>query len=167
MSRIRSQLSRWLVTWKTRGIFRKLVHIPVQFPVSASQVKNALVLLPFEENYLDPAMTMVRNLRQHFKKWHFMILDVNKIPPDKLDSYLLPGHALIEELQRNPFQLVINLNFEEDLRIKYLIGMLQPGYRLHVQDSDSDYYNMLAPINREEFTSFNHVLNYLKSSFLV
>lgn len=167
MAKIHKKLTKYLVSLKTLKNIRQLSRIPVSLPTPAREVKNVLVILPLEETYLDAAMTLVRHLRQSFPVWHFMILDISKIPADELDKYDLPGPQFMENLKSSDFQLLVDLNFEENLRIKYLVGLLQMPYRLHLHPSDSDYYNMYARINREDFKGYNHVLNYLKSSFLV
>lgn len=116
---------------------------------------------------MDAALTLMRHLRQHFTKWHFMVLDVRKIPREQQDRYDLPSDQFINDLRKHEFQLVVDLNFQPDLRMKLIIGMLEITYRLHIQVTDSNDYNMFARINPDEFKGFNHVFNYLKSSFMV
>jgi len=167
MSTFKNTVARSYVGWKTYLSFRKLSKKTFQFPVSAKEVKNVLVLLPLDEEYMDAALTLMRHLRQHFSKWHFMVLDVRKIPREQQDRYDLPSDQFIDELRKHEFQLVVDLNFQPDLRMKFIIGMLEIPYRLHIQVKDSNDFNMFARINQEEFKGFNHVFNYLKSSFAV
>ena len=112
-------------------------------------------------------MTLVRHLRQYFKKWHFMILDVSKIPVEQLDRFNLPLPDFVADLAKKDFQLVLDLNFEHELRNRYLIGGMRIPYRLHLHFSDSPVYNMFAQIKPENFKSFDHVFDYLKSSFII
>ena len=167
MDSIKSSIAHWLVSWRIKNNYRQLLKNEVHFPVAAAEVRNVLIFLPLDEQYLDAAMTLVRHLRQHFQPWHFMIMDVAKIPADKTDRYQLPVPGFISELEKNDFQLVLDLNFEHDLRIRYLIGSMKIPYRLHLQFSDSAIYNMFAQIKPDNFKSFNHVFDYLKSSFTV
>jgi len=167
MSSFKNNVAKIYVGWKTIRTFRRLSKQTVDFPISAKEVKNVLVLLPVDEEYMDAALTLMRHLRQHFTHWHFMVLDVRKIPKEQKDRYELPSDQFINDLGKNEFKLVIDLNFESDLRMKLIIGMLGIPYRLHIQVVDSNDYNMFARINREEFKGFNHVFNYLKSSFTV
>jgi hypothetical protein len=165
MSSIKSRIAHSLVSWRIRNNYRRFLKGEVHFPVTATEVRNVLILLPLNELYLDAAMILVRHLRQHFKQWHFMILDLGKIPADKLDRFRLPTPDFVTELDKNDFQLVLDLNFEHDLRIRYLIGSMNIPYRLHLQFSDSAIYNMYAQIKPDNFKSFHHVFDYLKSSF--
>jgi len=158
MGSIKSNIAHWLVNWRIRNNYRQLLKNEVRFPVAAAEVRNVLIFLPLDEHYLDAAMTLVRHLRQHFQPWHFLIMDVAKIPADKLDRYQLPIPGFISELEKNDFQLVLDLNFEHDLRIRYLIGSMKIPYRLHLQFSDFAIYNMFAQIKPDNFKSFNHVL---------
>ncbi|OGB65778.1 MAG: hypothetical protein A2Y94_06270 [Caldithrix sp. RBG_13_44_9] len=167
MGSIKSRIARSLVSWRIKKNYRQLAKSEVHFPVTAAEVKNVLILLPLNGLYLDSAMTLVRHLRQHFQKWHFMILDLGKIPADKLDRFQLPTPDFVAELDKNDFQLVLDLNFEHDLRIHYLIGSMKIPYRLHLQFSDSAVYNMFAQIKPDNFKSFHHVFDYLQSSFIV
>jgi hypothetical protein len=167
MSSIKSNIARSLVSWRTRSNYKQLSKNDVYFPASASEIKNVLILLPLNEAHQDAAMTLVRHLRQHFKKWHFMILDVSKIPVEQLDCFNLPSPDFVDELAKNDFQLVLDLNFEHDLRNRYLIGRLKIPYRLHLQFSDLATYNMFAQIKPDDFKSFDHVFDYLQSSFIV
>ena len=165
MTGIKNNIARFYVGWKTYRNFRRLSKSPVHFPVSAKEVKNVFILLPTDDQYMDAALTLIRHMRQHFKKWHFMALDVRKIPKDQKDRYNLPSDQFIEDLNKNEFQLAIDLNFHHDIRMKFIIGMLNIQYRLHLQFLDSNDYNMFAQINPEEFKGFHHVFKYLESSF--
>jgi len=167
MTSIKSNIAHSLVSWRTRNNYKQLAKNDVYFPASASEIKNVLILFPLNEAHQDAAMSLVRHLRQHFQKWHFMILDIGKIPADKLDRFRLPTPDFIDELAKNDFQLVLDLNFEHDLRIRYLVGLLRIPYRLHLRFSDSAIYNMFAQIKLDDFKSFDHVFDYLKSSFIV
>jgi len=167
MTGLKNHIARFYVGWKTYRNFRKLSKTPMHFPVSAKEVKNVLILLPTDDEYMDAALTLMRHLRQHFTKWHFMAMDVRKIPRDQQDRYDLPSDQFIEDLKKNEFQLAIDLNFHHDIRMKLIIGMLNIQYRLHLQFIDSNDYNMFAQINPDEFKGFHHVFNYLKSSFAV
>ena len=165
MSSLKLRFAPLFVWWKTFANLRRLNKIPLQLPKSALEIKNVLILLPLNPEFVDAAMTMVRHLRQHFRVWHYMVLDVNRIPAEQLDSFHLPVQSFLDNLIANDFQLVIDLNFEPDLRVKYLIGLLNITYRLSVQSQESDYYNLYVHVNREEFKGFGGVLNSLKSSF--
>ena len=155
-----------VVYWRTKRNLRKLAKMPLSFPVDAKGINNVLILLPRDEEHMDSAMTLVRKLRQHFTNWHFMALNVNKIPAEKLDRYNLPNLDFIGELEKNKFQLVLDLNFVLDLRMNYLVGMLNIPYRLHLQTSDSDFYNICAYTDPVTFKSFDHVFAYLQNSFI-
>ncbi len=162
---LKSQISKTYVFLKTYYKLRKLFKKTVDFPTPASYVKNVLIFLPQQDHLVDAAMTFVRHLRQYFKKWHFMILNVDKITTDKLNKFNLPNQSFINELELNDFQLVLNLNFEPDLRMDFLAVMLKIPYRLHVQSSKKDIYNILIQISRDDFKSYHQVFEYLKSSF--
>lgn len=164
---LKKQISKVYVYLKTSRKLRKLSQKNVDFPTSASHIKNVLILLPRQEHLVGAAMTLVRHLRQYFKPWHFMILDVDKITEDKLNKYDLPNQSFINELKLNAFQLALNLNFEPDSRMDFLVVMLKVPYRLNIQSSKTDIYNILAQINEEKFTSYHHVFAYLKSSFIL
>jgi len=164
---LKAFLKEQVVFWRTKGNLRKLSKIPLNFPVDAKEIKNVLVLLPRDEEYQDSAMTLVRNLRHHFTSWHFMALDVNKIPVEKLDRYNLPNREFIDELARSKFKLVLDLNFELDLRMNYLVGMLKIPYRLHLQTADSDFYNICTQTDPLKFQNFDHVFAYLQNSFII
>jgi hypothetical protein len=125
--------------------------------MSAKQIKNVLILLPRQEEYIDAAMTLVRHLRQHFKSWHFMLLDIDKIATHKLDRLNLPNNTFVEELLKSKFQLVMNLNFEPDIRMDYLTAILRIPYRLHTQASNSKYYHKFARNTETDFKSYHHV----------
>ena len=96
-----------------------------------------------------------------------MALDVNKIPVEKLDRYNLPNREFIDELARSKFKLVLDLNFELDLRMNYLVGMLKIPYRLHLQTADSDFYNICTQTDPLKFQNFDHVFAYLQNSFII
>jgi hypothetical protein len=164
---LKTKIADWYVWWKTYFNFRNLAKNPLNFPVSDKNVKNVLIFLPLDDAYMDAALTLIRHLRQYFKKWHFMALDVRKIPPDKLDRMNLPGPEFLQDLQINEFQLAIDLNFTHDIRMRYLMGKLTIPYRLHLQFSDSTTYNLFTVTNQENFAGFHHVFNYLKSGFVV
>jgi hypothetical protein len=164
---LKEKIANLYVSWKTYLSFKKLGKIPVNLPVSHKEVKNVLVLLPLEDQYMDAALTLIRHLRQYFKNWHFMALDVRKISPEQQDRFGLPDAEFLKELQKNEFQLAIDLNFKHDLRMKYLIGMLDIPHRLHLTFSDANTYNLFTLTREENFSGFHHVLSYLKSSFEV
>ena len=94
-----------------------------------------------------------------------MVMNVDKIPEEKLDRLDLPNNSFIADLQQNRFQLVLDLNFYMDIRINYLVGMLKIPYRLHLQFTESDYYNIYAHTNLNTFKDLNHVFDHLKNSF--
>jgi len=164
---LKNQISKVYVFLKTYQKLRKLFKKTVDFPTSASYVKNVLILLPRQDRLVDAAMTLIRHLRQYFKRWHFMLLNVDKIATDKLNKFDLPNKSFINELELNDFQLTLNLNFEPDLRMDFLAAMLKIPYRLHVQSSKKDIYNILIQINKDNFKSYHQVFEYLKSSFLL
>ncbi|UCF64646.1 MAG: hypothetical protein JSW33_02090, partial [bacterium] len=114
MSTFKNSIARLYVGWKTYLSFRRLSKEAVQFPILAGEVKNVLVLLPLEEEFMDAALTLMRHLRQHFTKWHFMVLDVRKIPREQQDRYDLPSDQFINDLRKHEFQLVVDLNFQPD-----------------------------------------------------
>jgi hypothetical protein len=167
MSIFKSYFTGQYAYWKTRRSLKKLSEQSVNLPINAKQIKNVLILLPRQEEFVDAAMTLVRHLRQHFKSWHFMLLDIDKIAAHKLDRFNLPNKTFIEVLLKSKFQLVMNLNFEPDVRMDYLTAILRIPYRLHIQSPNSNYYNMFAQINEADFKSFHHVFSYLKSGFQV
>ena len=167
MIKLKSKLAGWYVWWKTYLAFRRLAKNAITLPVSDKNVKNVLIFLPLENEYLDAALTLIRHLRQYFKNWHFMALDIRKIPPDKLDRFNLPDNEFLQDLTANEFQLAIDLNFIHDIRMRYLMGKLAIPYRLHLQFSESSTYNLFTVTNQENFAGFHHVFNYLKSSFVV
>ena len=158
-------ISQQYVYWKTLRNLKQLSKSPVSFPIRSDEVKNVLVLLPTDDEYLDAAFNLVRKLREYFKKWHFMVLNVNKIPEEKLDRFDLPNHRFISDLRQNRFQLVLDLNFYMDIRLNYLVGMLKIPYRLHLQFTESDYYNIYSHTNLNNFKDLNHVFDHLKNSF--
>ncbi len=164
---LKIQISKIYVFLKTYQKLRKLFKKTVDFPTSASYVKNVLILLPRKGHLVDAAMIFIRHLRQYYKRWHFMILNVDKITTDKLNKFDLPNRSFISELELNNFQLILNLNFEPDMRMDFLAVMLKIPYRLHVQSSKKDIYNILIQINKDNFKSYHHVFEYLKSSFLL
>jgi len=167
LNSLKGKIAQRLVNWRIRKNFLQLHNKEVNLPTSSTAVKNVLILLPLNDDFLDPAMTLIRHLRQYFQHWHFMLLDTRKIPAEKLDRFELPNFDFIEDLNKKNFQLVLDLNFEQDLRIRYLVGSMNIPYRLHLQYSDASIYNMFAQISPENFKNFQHVFNYLKSSFVV
>jgi hypothetical protein len=164
---LKTKIAEFYVWWKTYLSFRSLAKNPLNFPISDKNVKNVLIFLPLQDEYMDAALTLIRHLRQYFKKWHFMALDVRKISADKLDRLNLPDTDFLQDLAANEFQLAIDLNFTHDIRMIYLMGKLSIPYRLHLQFSDSNAYNLFTVTSQENFAGFHHVFNYLKSSFQV
>ncbi len=167
MISVKLKFAPLLVWWKTFRNMKRLNKLGLQLPQPASEIKNVLILLPLDEEHLDAAMTLVRHLRQHFQIWHFMVLDVKRIPSEQLDRFHLPLQTFVDNLAGNDFQLVIDLNFIPDFRFKYLIGSLNIHYRLGVLQQESDYYNLHVHLKQEEFKGFVHILNSLKSSFVL
>ncbi len=98
-------MARQLVNWRIRKNYAWLHNKEVNLPISSTAVKNVLILLPLNEIFLDPAMTLIRHLRQHFQNWHFMILDTRKIPAEKLDRFELPTFDFIEDLTEKRFSI--------------------------------------------------------------
>jgi hypothetical protein len=166
MQALKSYLTHLYFFLKTTRKIKKLSEHSVDLPMSAQNIKNVLIILPLEEKFVDAAMTLIRHIRQYFNEWHFMILNLNKLNEGKLDRFGLPNQSFLKELAPNDFQLSVNLSFGRDLRSDYIITILKIPYRLHIYSASSDYYNMCAQLRRENFTSYHHVLESLKSSFI-
>jgi hypothetical protein len=166
MQALKSYLTHLYFFLRTTRKIKKLSQHSVDLPMSAQNIKNVLIILPLEEKLTDAAMTLIRHIRQYFNKWHFMILNLNKLNADKLDKFGLPNQSFLKEIAQNDFQLSVNLNFMRDLRSDYIITILNIPYRLHIHSESSDYYNMCAQIRQENFTSYRHVLESLKNSFI-
>jgi hypothetical protein len=167
MSQLKSFFIKLYIFWKTRKGLKKLKHTSVSFPLPSTHIENVLILLPEQADFVDAALTLIRHVRQYFPDWHFMILDINKIPEKNLDKFRLPTQEFIDDLQKSHFQLAVNLNFHPNKRIDYLIVRLEIPYRLcTLKNAHSEYYNMFAKIEPEAFTGYHHVLVYLKSTFV-
>ena len=162
----KSLFVRRYVCWKTRPNFKELNKMPVNIPVEADKLKNILIILPKRVEYVDSALALVRELRRHFTQWHYMMLDIDKILSHKLNRLNLPNEEFIGELEKDKFDLVLDLNFDFNIRILYIIGMLKIPYRLHLQSSSDNYYNIIVRANRTAPLNFDFVVNYLQTIFL-
>lgn len=151
--------------WKTRRVFKEMGKTSLSFPISTDRIQNVLVILPHEMDYVDSAISLIRNLRQLFTDWHFMVLDMDKILHHKLNRLNLPNQNFVEEMRSKDFQLALDLNFEFDKRVGYLLGMLRIPHRIHLSSNSDNFYNIVMHIDRSSFHDFDFVLNYLQTIF--
>lgn len=168
MADLKASLTRIFVAWKTRRFLKEFNERPVSFPVPASTVKNVLVILPRQVEHVDAAMALVRQLRNYYTEWHYMVLDMDKIMKDKLNRLDLPNDQFIEELSKNKFDFSLDLNSNLDIRIAYLLSMLKIDYRLHFLPAAEKYYNIIVQMNmnNSHFKNFDFVVNSLKTIFV-
>ncbi len=162
---IKAFVTKKYVYWRTRGSLKELNDISIDCPLDASRIKNALVILPREVEYVDAAVTLVHKMRRHFTRWHYMVLDIDKILHHKLNRLDLPNEEFIEELRKNNFDFALNLNFKTDLRIDYMLAMLKIPYRLHLLSSLDEFYNIVVQADPASFKNFDYVQNYLQTIF--
>ncbi len=163
MSAIKSYLTEHYINWKTRRNRKALNNQSMNFPLSSSEIRNVLIILPRETNYLDPAVAAIQKIRQHYDSWHYMVLDVDKILPQKLNKLGLPNEEFLKELEKKKFDLVLDLNFGSDHKIRYLILMLKIRFRIHLLSTADDLYNIIVQTNRESLQNFGFILNNLKT----
>ena len=166
MQDLKSIFTEKYVHWKTRKLFRNMKKTSLELPIKISAVKNVLIILPVNMEYMDAAMLFVRKIRKVFRPWHYMILDIDKIKDEQLNRLRLPRQAFTDELKNNKFDLVLDLNFEPDLRILYLIGLLQIPLRLRLHPLPQNHYNIIVNTDRQNFKNFDSVLQNLQTIFV-
>lgn len=124
-----------------------------------------LIILPREIERVDAAVTLVHELRQIYPQWNFMVMDIDKLLPHKLNTLQLPNQQFIRELTANAFDLVVDLNSHLDIRIGYLLLMLKIPYRVHLAEKTGEFYNILVQPNSSEYPDFKFVIHYMEQIF--
>ncbi|GAB4368218.1 MAG: hypothetical protein Kow0042_09250 [Calditrichia bacterium] len=163
---LKSALVEKYIYWKTRGVYKELEKTPLTLPLKATEVKNVLVILPLDMERVDAAISLVNKLRKHFANWHYMMLDVEKIKKDQLNRLELPGQEFMDDLKKYHFDMVLDLNFEYDARIKYLIAMLRVPLRVRLFALQKNQYNIVIQSDRSRFKNFDFVFNNLTRIFM-
>ncbi len=166
MSGIKSYLAEKYVYWFTRSTLKRLNDYSMNYPIDAGEIRNVLIVLPRDTEYLDAAISTIQKLRQFYSQWHYMVMDIDKVLPHKLNRLGLPNDEFIKELEKSQFQLVLDLNFETDDRIKYLITKLKIPYRLHLKTEPEEYYNIVVQPHQDPAKNFDFVLTYLHKIFV-
>ncbi len=152
--------------WKTRHSFNYLNNLSLKYPIKSGELKNVLIILPRQMEYIDPAIVFVRRFKQHFRHWQYMILDIDKVLSDKLNFLDLPNENFIKKLSVANFDLAVDLNQEFDLRIGYLVTLLKIPYRVHLMNNDGKYYNIMVKSRSTTYQNYDFVLKYLKTIFI-
>lgn len=152
--------------WKTRSPLRHLKNISENFPIPGHRIQNVLVVLPRQLTFLDSAINLVRDLRQNFSGWNFMMLDMDKVLKHKLNRLDLPNAEFISELELEKFDLVVDLNSEFDIRIGYLITMLKIPYRIFLFSDSLPYYNITINGNFLASSNYQGLIENLKLIFV-
>ncbi len=163
---LKSWFAEKYVSWETKKELQELDKISISVPLPLKSVKQVLVILPRQMEYVDAAVSLVHDLKRQFSGWKFMVLDIDKMLPQKLNRLDLPNHQFISELGQKHFDLVLDLNDSYDLRIAYLLVKLKIPYRLHLAEVPDNYYNIFVQPGNKQKSNFSYVLDYLKKIFI-
>jgi hypothetical protein len=165
MSNLKTYFVEQYVKLKTMGILKQLDRTPVMFPIKADVIKNVLVILPRSVEYVDAAVSLVRKLRKIFSRWNFMMLDIDKIKPADINRLGLPNQAFMDDLHKKNFEMVLDLNFDFDIRIAYLVALLEIKYRLHPHTDREDFYNIAVNAHHAPVQNYDFVLHHVERIF--
>ena len=166
MNRIKPFLTEKYVKYKTWRLFKEIDKTPMTIPMPAERVRNVLIILPREVELVDSAVALIRKLRKHFSRWNYMVLDLDKVLTHKLNRLNLPNQNFLQELEKNAFDLVINLNYKFDIRTAYLVVMLKIPYRINLFPAYDEFYNVVIHPRKDNSRNFNFVLEYLQTIFV-
>ncbi len=165
MNGLKPFLTEKYVKLKTWRVFKEIDKTPMAIPMPANTVRNVMIVLPRQVEYVDSAVALIRKLRRHFSRWNYMVLDLDKVLAHKLNRLNLPNRNFLQELEKNTFDLVINLNFEFDIRTAYLVVMLKIPYRVNLFPGYGNFYNVVIQPRSNDSKNFDFVLEYLQTIF--
>ncbi len=165
MGKITRFISEKYATYKCNRLFARLSENHIQYPQKAENLHAVLVILPRQVDYTDSAIRLVNQLRQDYTAWKFKMLDVDKIPPTALNRLELPSDAYISELKQLKSGLVLDLNFDLDIRTAYLIAMLNIPFRVHLLPTAGEYYNIIVQTSQKQPADFEYVRDHVRMIF--
>lgn len=167
MSRLKEKLAEIYINRKTRKKLRSISQ-PLAFPIEADSIKNVLVILPGNLNYLEAANQFVRNLRETFSKWSVDIFDVDKISKEDLNRWNVPTDNILSRLIEVQYKLVIDLHTKFDLLSAFLAVMTEAPYRINLDYMGQPYFNIQYAIaGEQENRTYSPLLKKIKQLFVI
>jgi hypothetical protein len=167
MSRLKEKLTEFYIKRKTRKKLKAITQ-PLAFPIEADSIKNVLVILPGNLNYLEAANQFVRNLRDDFSNWSVDIFDVDKITKEDLNRWNMPSHNILSRLIEARYKLVIDLHTKFNLQSAFLTVMTEAPYRINLDYLGQPYFNIQYAIaGEQENRTYSPLFKKIRQLFVI
>lgn len=86
----------------------------------------------------------------------------------KRNWYLKPVNSNIDSFQREQFDMLIDLTFDDYLQLKYIVGLAKAKFKLGTQKDYTDLYDLVIEMKNSNLKSYidqiKHYLSVMKKA---
>jgi len=154
-------LDRLLVN---RFFLSKQVNEITDYSQQLSEAKKILIILPVIHQNVQMENDFKSNLAQAFPKSSISTFGITSLRKTDMNWLGVPGKEYLKNLREEDFDLLIDLNDQQDRVCTYLCALSNASMRIHFSEGKFDkIYNLQirTDINTSLNTKIRTLLNYL------
>jgi hypothetical protein len=136
------------------------------YPEDILKIHHVLVMTPTDEDDSPQCRQFLASLYDIFRNVRVSTFQKNSLRREDVNWLGVPNKAYLSKLQEDQFDLIIDLNSEQDKINVYLAVLSGAGVRLHLAPGKYDpYYNLQLRYseNKSKAEKYENILNYLKN----
>lgn len=136
------------------------------YPEDILKIRHVLVMTPLDEDDSPQCRQFLTGLYDIFLNVRVSTFQRNSLRREDTNWLGVPNKAYLSQLQEEQFDLIIDLNSEQDKINAYLSVLSGAAVRLHLASGKYDpYFNLQLRYseNKSPDEKYQNILNYLKT----